>query len=129
MTFETLAKLANKEVSVTTNDKYRMIAFNRKGHGRIEATLSSDGTTITARCTPNFKDAGLEYTFNERTYLMPCRFKAMTYNDFRVLVKFLNNTETSGKHLPKPEPIRKKKAAPEPEEELQGTVAEGIVEA
>lgn len=128
MTFESLAKLANKEVSVTTNEKYRMIAFNRKGHGRIEATLSKDGSTITCRCTPNFKDAGLEYKFNERTYLMPCRFKDMPYADFRKLVTFLNNTETSGAHLPKPEPIRVRKPKEEPEveeEELEGTVAAG----
>lgn len=126
MTFETLKKLAGKEVSVTTNDKYRMIAFNRKGHGRIEATLSQDGTTITCRCTPNFREAGLEYVFNERTYLMPCRFKDMPYGEFRKLVTFLNNTETSGKHLPKPEPIRVKKPkieVDEVEELIQGTVA------
>ena len=124
MTFETLTKLASKEVSVVINEKYRMIAFNKKGHGRIEATLSKDGTTITARCTPNFKDAGLEYTFNERTYLMPCRFKSMPYAEFRKLVTFLNNTETSGKHLPKPEPIRVKRPQVEfePDEELAGTV-------
>ena len=124
MTFETLTKLASKEVSVVINEKYRMIAFNKKGHGRIEATLSKDGTTITARCTPNFKELNPD-KYNERTYLMPCRFKDMPYAEFRKLVTFLNNTETSGKHLPKPEPIRVRKAPElefEADEELAGTV-------
>lgn len=125
MTFETLKKLAGKEVSVTTNEKYSMIAFNRRGHGRIEATLSKDGTTITCRCTPNFKELNPD-KYNERTYLMPCRFKDMPYGEFRKLVTFLNNTDTSGAHLPKPEPIRVKKPKveiDEAEELIQGTVA------
>ena len=107
MTFDTLAKLANKETEVSTNETHRTITFRRKGHGHIEATLSKDGATITCRCTPNFKEAGPAYTYNERSYLHPVRFKSMPYAEFRTLVTFLNNTETDGKALPKPEPQKK----------------------
>lgn len=131
MTFETLKKLAAKGTEVSTNEAHRTITFRKKGHGHIEATLSKDATTITCRCTPNFKDCGVEYAaYNEKSYLHPVRFAAMNYNEFRELVKFLNNTDTDGKALPKPEPTRGKKPEVELEidEELEGTIAEGLVE-
>ena len=103
MTYETLTTLANKQVVISINEKYRTITFRRKLHGHIEATISKDGKTITCRCTPNFTETGLEYEYNERSYLHPVRFKAMSYNEFRKLVTFLNNTETDDKALPKPE--------------------------
>lgn len=127
MTIETIQKLATKSMDVSTNETHRTVTFRRKGFGHIEATLSKDGATITCRCTPNFTEAGIPYTYNERSYLHPVRFKAMSYNDFRKIVSFLNNTELDGKALPKPEPLNKK--APElefePDEEIAGTVAEG----
>lgn len=126
MTFETLAKLAAKDTLTSTNEAHRTITFRRKGFGHIEATLSKDGTTITCRCTPNFTEAGLEYVYNEKSYLHPVRFKAMPYGEFRKLVTFLNNTELEGKALPKPEPTRIRKPnieVDEAEELIQGTVA------
>lgn len=130
MTIESVAKLATKNLVVSTNEKYRTITFRRKGFGHIEATLSKDGSTITCRCTPNFKETGLdlEYEFNEKSYLHPVRFKSMAYADFRKLVSFLNTTDIEGKALPKPEPTRvrtPKVEVEEEEEELEGTVAAG----
>lgn len=128
MTIDSITKLATKAMQVSTNEAHRTITFRRKGHGHIEATLSKDGSTITCRCTPNFKDfEGLESKYNEKSYLHPVRFPAMTYADFRKLVTFLNTTDTDGKALPKPEPTRVRKPKEELEvevdEELVGTVA------
>lgn len=125
MTIETITKLATKAMQVSTNEAHRTITFRRKGFGHIEATLSKDGTTITARCTPNFTKAGLDYVYNEKSYLHPVRFKAMPYAEFRKLVSFLNTTDLDGKALPKPEPTRVRKAPElefEADEELAGTV-------